>query len=341
MSDDGTGNDIYIPSALISMKDGNIIYNYLKDHPFKKVTTEVIFENFEESESEDIDVEFFFSSHEPKAYILIKNLSEVIYDFDEKINFIPRYVTHQSPYYKKDNPQKIDNCFSKGKYCYFPKWSGNIATSQNILMENLRQKCIYNLYVEDDISYYYDYMENFYNDCILDRSFNQGCSEKVLKKCGIKKKEIEKCILESFDQEKNEKINFENDNEIFEDDYNTQITYGLTSFPAITINTVPLEGIIKEEKLIIALCDRSNEKPELCDYFYENYKDEGISFGYWIFIIFLILVFISIVIGLFYFCRNYINSRVHQRVYSEGIDLDGRINNAIANYFTLKESGKI
>jgi len=341
MSDDGTGGDIYIPSALISLSDGNKLLDYLTKKKFGKISVEVDF-NFDESEeNEEIQVEFFFSSHEEKAYVFIKNISNVLNEFNnDKIIFIPRYVTHKSPKYSKENPVSVENCFSKGKYCYFPKWLSNVAKANEILIEDLRQKCIYNLYNKRDISYYFEYMDIFYQDCFYEK-FNTICSNKALKTVGIKVKEVENCITDSFGLKKYNDINFDNENVIFEDEYSTIINYGLTNFPSLTLNTVPIEGIIKIEKLIIALCDMSNDKPEFCDYFYENNKNNGISFGYWFFIFLLLIVFIIIVIGLFYFCKNYISTRVHQRVYSEGIDLDGRINNAIANYFTLKESGKI
>jgi hypothetical protein len=341
MSDDGTGGDIYIPSALISLSDGNKIFDFLKKKKFGKISVEVDF-NFEENEeNEEIQIEFFFSSHEEKAYDFIQNISNILNEFNnDKISFIPRYVTHKSPKFNKENPVKIENCFSKGKYCYFPKWSNNVAKANEILIEDLRQKCIFNLYNKRYSYYYFDYMEDFYKEC-YNGKFNSICSNKILKNIGIKVKEIENCISDSFGMKKYNDINFDNENVIFEDEYSTITNYGLTNFPSVTINTVPIEGIIKIEKLIIALCDMSYNKPEFCNYFYENNKNNGISFGYWFFIILLLIVFVIIVIGLFYFCKNYITTRVHQRVYSEGIDLDGRINNAIANYFTLKESGKI
>ena len=339
MSDDGTGGDIYIPVAMISLNDGNVIYNYLKKNPWKKITTEVEFTDYYE-ENEEIDLEFFFSSHEERAYILIKNISNYINEFGN-INFIPRYVTHQSPYYDNQKAQKIENCFSNGKYCYFPKRTGNVASYDIILLENLRQKCIFNLYNKRDINYYYDYMEYFYENCYSKSEFDAKCANEVIYDIGLKPKEIDECISTSFGiKKKISKIDYDKDNKIFEDEYNTQITYGLTSFPTITLNTVPIEGIIKEEKVILALCDKVENKPDFCDYYYEK-ANSSFGFGTWLLIILLLTVFLIVIVGLFYFCKNYITQRVHQRVYSGGLDLDGRINNAISNYFTLKESGKI
>ena len=336
MSDDGTGGDIYIPVAMISLNDGTFIMDYLLNNPWKKITTEVSFGYYE---IEEIQLEFFFSSHEEKAYPLIKTISEYYTDFNGKIKFIPRYVTHQSPYYNQKNPKNIENCFSKGKYCYFPK-SGSIASSVNVLLENLRQKCVF-IFHKDSIHYYFDYMNNFYSECYENREFNIKCSSYVLNKIGIEEDEIEDCIYQSFGI-KNQygKIDYDKENKLFEIDYSLQIDYGLNSFPAITINTIPLEGIIKEEKLIYELCNKIEEKPEFCTFFLEHNKFNSLGIGAKIFIVFLIIFFVLIVIALYFFCRNYINLRVHQRVYTEEIDIDGRINNAISNYFKLKESQK-
>ena len=42
MADDGTGKDINIPVAMISMNDGNIILDYLKNYPYKKIKINII-----------------------------------------------------------------------------------------------------------------------------------------------------------------------------------------------------------------------------------------------------------------------------------------------------------
>ena len=337
MADDGTGKDINIPVAMISMNDGNIILDYLKNYPYKKITCEVEFDDYEE----DIDFEFFFSSHEEKAYILIKNISDYFYEFGDKISFIPRYVTFQNPKYNKSENENFDSCFSKGKYCHFPKKNSIAKSFDIVLIEDLRQKCIYLKYGNKDINYYFDYMNCFYQDCYLNEEFNIDCSNNCLDKINIKSKTIEKCVAESFGVKKKlNKNDYNNENSIFYEDHSIIAKYGLKSFPSITLNSIPIEGIIKEDKVILALCDKVINKPEFCGYFLDR-RSNIIGIGTWILIVFLIIVFVLIIICLFFFCRNYISTRVHQSIFSQGIDIDGRINNAVANYFSLKESSKI
>ena len=337
MSDDGTGNDINIPVAMISMKDGNNILDYLINNPYKKITCEVEFNSFEE----EIDFEFFFSSHEEKAYILIMNISEYFYEFGDKISFIPRYVTFQNPKYNKSENENFDSCFSKGKYCHFPKKNSIAKSFDIVLIEDLRQKCIYLKYGIQNINYYFDYMNCFYKECYLNEEFNIECSESCIEKVGIKTKTIDKCVAESFGVKKKlNKNDYNNENSIFKEDHSIISKYGLKSFPAITLNTIPIEGIIKEDIIILALCDRVINKPEFCEFFLDKSK-RNIGIGTLILIVFLVIVLILIIICLFFFCRNYISTRVHQSIFSQGIDIDGRINNAVANYFKLKESSKI
>ena len=337
MSDDGTGNDINIPVGMISMNDGNKILDYVKNNPYKKITCEVEFDNFDE----DIDLEFFFSSHEEKAYILIMNISDYFYQFGDSISFIPRYVTFQDPKYNKSNNDNFEFCFSKGKYCHFPK-SGSIAKSYDVvLIEDLRQKCVYLKYGNQNLNYYFDYMNCFYKECYLNEEFNIDCSDICLEKVGIKSKSIDKCVADSFGVKKIiTKNDYNNENSIFKEDYSIISKYGLKYFPTITLNSIPIEGIIKEDKVILALCDRVINKPEFCGFFLDRRKSI-IGIGIWILVVFLVIVLILIIICLFFFCRNYISTRVHQSIFSQGIDIDGRINNAVANYFSLKESSKI
>ena len=93
-------------------------------------------------------------------------------------------------------------------YCLEPPVTYNLNDSSCILLENIRQKCIYDYAYdekfkteEDDFIYkYWSYMENFYNNCIkaIPIRFTNECAEEQMKKVDINSNLIEKCIVDSF-----------------------------------------------------------------------------------------------------------------------------------------------
>ena len=134
MSDDGSGSDIFIPIAMISLDDGTKLINYLqsKKPANNKIIVEVNFLKAKE-EYQSIDIQFFFSSSELRAYELLNKVMQYIHRFGNLVNIIPIYVVHRAPIYDEENAVRVVNCVSKGKYCYFPKETTITKDGQAIL----------------------------------------------------------------------------------------------------------------------------------------------------------------------------------------------------------------
>jgi hypothetical protein len=74
-----------------------------------------------------------------------------------------------------------------------------ITNPRIMLLENIRQSCIYYLHPQD-ISIYWQYMELFAESCAdVDRpSFNEQCSKDVMKYAGIDSEEVNKCMKQQI-----------------------------------------------------------------------------------------------------------------------------------------------
>ena len=340
LEDDGSGRDIKIPVGLISLTDGKKIQNYIENNPKSKVMVEINFQKKITSEKK-IDFKLFFSSSELKGYELINNITKYLDKFNEQINFIPIYVTHQSPTYDQKNSIRELNCVSKGKYCYFPKETTIIQDGQRILIESLRQKCMFSKNKEK-LKYYYEYLNKFYTNCLIVKvpKFNDRCAKQTLDNMGYPVDYLDDCVAESFGVNSLLSSTYiDNENTIFKNDYDEILKYKLTSFPAVIIDDKPLNGIINEYKIIVSLCNAVISKPLFCA-FMTGEIDEHISRmkskKRWIF--FLILVIICINIFLFFKCRKYILKQINEKI-GYKIDLEGRINNIVQNYISLKNQG--
>ena len=342
MADDGTGNDIVIPSAMISYEDGNTIIKYMNENKNELIIVDANFGVVEDENKNDVKnvtFEFFFSSSEVRAYEFLRNVSEYLNVFGEQIIFIPHYVTHRSPFYDKSNTNPIENCVSFGKYCYFPKETTVEKDGRNIVIEDVRQKCMYNLSVnKNKISNYFKYMNSFYENCLNvenNKRINEECSQIALVNAGFTQDYLNNCVKESFFSNKyNLAEMIENDNSLLANDYSIQNDYILTTFPAVSINKKRIKGAIKESVVISKICEEVEKKPNFC-WNNEIVSKKGMSFSS---IFFIICFFILINVIIFILCRNYIQKRVYERVNNSEIDIDGRINNVIANYFSLKDS---
>ena len=341
LEDDGSGKDIKIPIGLISLSNGKKMQYFIENNPEEKIMVEI---NFQENIIKDYDkvqLKLFFSSSELRAYQFINNITKIFNKFKQQIDFTPIYVTHQSPVYNPENPQRELNCLSKGKYCYFPKEDTIIQDGQKILMESLRQKCMYKKNI-DNIKYYYEYMQHFYSNCLdsYNIRFNERCSKQTLDSLGYPIEYLDDCVAESFGVNSLLSSSYiDNENTIFQKDYEEILKYKITSFPAVVINDKPVQGMIKEYKILLSICKAVKEKPAFCSFFwgttdriFSNISEKKRK------IYFLILMIIAINILLFLIFRRYIMRKVNEKINFNTIDIDGRINNFMNNYMSLKKN---
>ena len=342
LEDDGSGNDIKIPVGLISLTDGRIMESYLINNPKSRVMVEI---NFQQNiQKKKIEFKFFFSSSELKAYELINNITKYSDKFSDQVEFIPIYITHRSPSYNPESPQRNINCVTNGKYCYFPKETTIIQDGQRILMESLRQKCMYIKSIEK-MRYYYEYLQSFYQNCLILNTpkFNERCSKQTLDILGYPIDYLDSCMSDSFGVSTLLSSTYiDNENTIFQKDYQEILKYKLTSFPAVVIDDKPLEGIIRENKIMVAICNAVRVKPDFCS-FLTGETDEHIASVNrkkgWIY--FLIVVIIIINIFLFFTFRRYIMNIINEKINFNNIDTDGRISNFVNNYMSINNNNQL
>ena len=337
MTDDGSGNDIYIPIAMISKDDGEKIIDYMEKNKESHITVEINFVK-KVGKYKKLDFKLFFSSSELRAYELFNNLAQYMNKFGDQINFTPIYVVHRSPFYDEKNPIRLVNCVSKGKYCYFPKETTIINDGQAIIIEDLRQKCVYNYaLIKENIFIYLNYLKYFHAECLIKGDkpqFNDNCAKKVLKSLDFPLYEINSCIAKSFNvNDLLSNLYIDNENNLLEKEYDELLKYKLTVFPSVIIDNKPLDGIIKETKIITEICNLIKDKPGFCYEMIGKGSNDRKKF------IILILIFILVIINVFIFLvfRKYIIERINERIVQGGLDLDSRIKNVIGNYFSLSK----
>ncbi len=87
------------------------------------------------------------------------------------------------------------------------------------------------------------------------------------------------------------------------------------------------------------MCYYAYERPDFCNNSQFNSNKE-FDFTFWIIIIGLFILLFLIIGCLIFWCKKYIQMKVYNRIQYEDIDINGRINNVINNYFAIKERSK-
>jgi len=87
-----------------------------------------------------------------------------------------------------------DACVGGGRYCGPDPDGAGPITGRDVVLENLRQVCIF----KSNSKKWWDYMSNFRSLC-LDSNVNIiNCSYRTMEKVGVKVSEIETCYNNSF-----------------------------------------------------------------------------------------------------------------------------------------------
>ena len=336
LEEDGAQSDIKIPVGLISLSNGRIMQNYILSNPQNRIIVEINFQ--EKKPKKKIQLKFFFSSSELRAYEMINNITSYIDKYDEQVEFIPIYVTHQIPSYDEKTAKRELNCVTRGKYCYFPKETTITQDGQRILLESLRQKCMYFKSIElKKIKYYYQYLDYFHKNCLLVPTprFNDRCSKQNLDVMGFGVDYLDDCIADSFGVRTLLSSSFiDNENTIFKNDYDEILKYKLTSFPAVVVDDKPIEGIIKEYKIAEALCSAVEVKPSFCNFLGGTLVEDNPRRSWTYFLIFVIVI---VNICLFIIFRKYIIKQIGERINFNMIEVDGRVNNILTNFFQFRK----
>ena len=342
MSDEGTGYDISIPAVLISNSDGKKLVAYYLNHAdshedIKEIKLEVKFEN--ENKDNTVKYDIWYSPDQESAYSFLNDFKNFQDALGENAILGIHFFTYPHYDYRPDKKQKIANCLGSGLYCSRPGKSG-VKDGTEVIKESLRQKCIYNYAYEkkgkkDNRYLYWDYIHNFYQNCVMVGKIDITCSENVLKNLKIPSTDIQKCYEDSFIGDKNEK-NYElySQNSIFDSEYELRKKNFISKSPSITINERVYLGSWKADYVFESLCSSLIKKPETCyieQTFNKNIK--GVSLGSFLSII-LVILFTNII--LFLICKSIIKKGIEFRVDSSNIN--NKIDQVVGSYLNLRDS---
>ena len=181
MIDDGTADDIAIPTILISKESGDVLKSF---HRRTEETKEIILLGLEfklEAPDNRVEYDLYYSLGNLKGYQIMKDFKNYHKRLGEHALFTPHLALPDIGYYN------MEECLFSGKYCIpvtDPVGVKNLG--KELLYEAVRQICIYKSVanVNNGLAFW-NYITEILEEC--QGNFSASCSLKVYNSIGSKK----------------------------------------------------------------------------------------------------------------------------------------------------------
>jgi hypothetical protein len=325
MGDSGQGGNLFIPSLLISNEDGTLLSDAL-DNPQNANLIALTIEFDLPKTPDTINYEVWLSSSHLDFRSFLAGFADIGGSFSKEIAvFTPHYVLFycyscKTAGYTREEP----DCLGGGRYCApDPDQSGPL-TGRDIVLEDLRQLCVYQL-TEIDKNYktWFNYIRHFNDTCAA--GITTACSEEALDRADIETAEVKECIARSV---QGSNVNL-HDNTLLAAERKVWESSGIAFYPSITINNQTYRGDFEADEVKAALCASYNNIPSVCRV---EIDDSDASQGLGVTAV-LLIVFLCFggVAGLLVLYVLYIRRQYRA-------DLRKQVGEAVSQYIALNES---
>jgi len=262
MADDGSGQDISIPSFLMFKHDADPLKTELQKDTPVQVQMAWSLPNPDNRVEYDLSTtpvdkitKDFYKEWKPLAEALGKSASFTphMYVLDGK-----KMGCHAST----GENFCYTLCTNAGRYCSTDPDSdldGGVS-GQDVLWESLRRLCIWQTYGSDGIgSQFWDYTSHFNDRCMESYFKDENCVADALKFAGVDARKVETCMNE--DGVKENVVN-----ELLAQEIEFQENRGVVVVPAAYVNTATLRGAMDPTTLFVAICAgfAVDSKPDIC-----------------------------------------------------------------------------
>ena len=343
-NDDGRGDEVKIPVAMISYNDGKTLIDYILNNPREHVYLNV---EIGQNKRSEVKIDIFTNILDTETFNFLGTFKSY---FDLLNNYIDLNIYYLTP--KIDGlsqTQKQQDCLKNGLYCMKGTANSKNAEAKKIagvdlIYESLYHQCIF----EKSKKTYFNFIEQYPDFCINSDKFSDFCGLSLFN-AGMREI-IMDCVFNSFGNadytKKWEKVEeIKNHLKAVSDNVNTILVnnrlkesqYNVNSYPDVFINDVKYKERLSSMQLFDAICHAFSQKPEPCkDYTIRpiNKEKEGIT---WLEITVITLIIILVNVFAFYCIRRLIKKRLKNRIDVDKNDLSGEINSVINSYFSLKD----
>ena len=250
---------VSIPTIIIAKDFGDIIREYTKLKQDKKeyITISMKFSGVKEGGF--VEIELFLRSDDSKAREFFTEFSYYKEKLGEKFKFTPIYKYSKFVNEQFDNlpnEKSVIPCVKETRMCSTSNHALQIDNPRRILLENIRETCIYQEFGQE---IYWKYMTEFNTLCfdIKNPLFNEECSLNVFKKVSSGENDIlifTKCLSQVIEYESK-----------IDNDYNTFAKRKIYSIPDLFINGVPYRGSWFSKYVFRSICNGFLDDEKICE----------------------------------------------------------------------------
>ena len=319
--DDPIGNKISIPTVIITKSIGDIIKEWIKENPIIKPIISIRFTGVKKSG--EINIEFYYRSDDVKALNFFTEFYYYKTLLSPILRFTPRLKYNKFVNDKSDDSLSVNSrypCIKSEHYCTSINNLLNINNPREILIENLRQSCIYETY---GLDLYWLYMMNFSPICgnLNSPNFGEKCSTQLIKDLGINSDSITECmenLIKNYGK--------------VEEDYDNFNKKKIYTIPELTLNGIKYKGSWAGKNIFNTICNGFIENYGVCDIDYStsNFKK---------YLSLIIVIIISILLFIILFCALYCYRKKIMETLEKTLNdrIQKQAMKAISEYQSLKE----
>jgi hypothetical protein len=306
MADDGTGEDIKIPSLLIAHNQGEILAKYVTKSTDEQPVIGTLV--WTATPKKNVDVDFWYSSGNKESMNFMKEFGSITNNFIQ-MRFTPHiYVIRSTFRIPGSSCIEIKGMEISQFYCD-PNMSSKAA-----IQEDLRQICIW----KDFNSKYFKYIEKFNENCFLN-NFTEDCAGRAIKDIGIDSKSVKKCMdtykpvycEKNTDETKKDPVCRTN---LLQD----AAEHKAWSSHALQINGWRYSGPLEKNSVGRAICSGLETMPSSCDAYFEEIPGRKESQGISVFWLLSFFVFLGCsVYGSIYIYKKSMQKTLYQSIREE------------------------
>jgi len=324
-----------IPLVLISRTDGDFLLEYMQRNTDVNAEGVFISMNFpSDLRKKTVNIDFWFSAAEKHKTTVkfLTHLREILEEFGDSFVFTPHYVTWTCATCKLQSYTKTDNpdCISGGRYCNPDPDDSGPLTGKDIVLEDLRQMCIWRI----SQTLWWQYVIAFEKKCKDEKNVRQ-CGTDILSGLAmfIQTKEISKCIDSSFITTSSTANQDLDDNKLFQQEKALQTQFDVTSFPMLYINYKPYFGkISKAHKVYEEICKELHTDTEVCQKILNSAHKHHHT--HIIKDIAIVLVLVALFGTVVLLCYRRLAKREYKQMTMEA-------NNLVSNYFAMEDKEEL
>ena len=337
MKDDGFGFSVDIPAVFIKKSDGAALINQLRktDGSDNSLTLSITFDVQKEA-NEKIKYIFWLSTSNRNSFKLVREFVNYYLKLKPHANFEPHYaiwtcsLCAMTNYTLDYNDQSLkDNCISKGRYCSPDADGERPGKGKDIVLEDLRQICIFNNYKDA----WWIYMTRFDDECTEVQQY-KDCSENMMRRSGIDVKIIESCVENSFvkvDGSFNQDLS---DNLVLKKERESFLDKGVLFWPSINIGDMSYRGNLEADEILEAICATFSHSVDVCNGSVTVTEDGNkVNVAVIVFIVIGIVILFVLLVSFFY--KRFVKKELSR-------EMSTQVNEMVSQYISLYENrGKL